>query len=503
MSYFSDMYSMLSYPRSDTGINGLRTAQLGAIHAIASHDTLKKKEADIIVMPTGSGKTAVLMMAPYVLAKQKVLIVTPSVMVRGQIFDDYKNLQTLKRISVFNEEVQPPIVYELKNMYSEDQRSCIETSDVVVGTPQVSLSLSESMVSTMFDYVVIDEAHHVPAETWQKILNNMQQADILLVTATPFRLDKKEIKGNHIYSYPLSMAYKDGIFGEITYIPVQEAPDKDKLIAIEAERVLLNDRGQGLDHYLMVRTDTKAKAKSLELIYQDNTNLNLKRIDSSTTYNTVKRTIEHLKAKEIDGIICVDMLGEGFDFPNLKIAAVHEAHKSLASTLQFIGRFARTNAPNIGSAKFVAMNDENLLVENYRLFSSDAIWQEIIIDMSEQKLYKDEANKNALREFVKSENLSDSALSLHTIRPNCHAKIYSVNTFYIDNEFPIICGIEDEIYRDYTNNTIVAIAKSETNPIWLAGNQINDVENLLYIIHFQKSTSLLFIYSANQKRVIL
>lgn len=43
-------------------------------------------------------------------------------------------------------------------------------------------------------------------------------------------------------------------------------------------------------------------------------------------------------------MICVDMLGEGFDFPNLKIAAIHEPHKSLASTLQFIGRFARTNA---------------------------------------------------------------------------------------------------------------------------------------------------------------
>lgn len=477
------------------GTRGLHTAQLGAIHAIASHSTLNKKEADIIVMPTGSGKTAVLMMAPYVLAKQKVLIVTPSVMVRGQIYDDYKSLQTLKYIGVFNEDVQPPNVYELKNMYSEDQRNYIEISDVVVGTPQVSLSLSENTISTLFDYIVIDEAHHVPAETWQKILNNMRHADVLLVTATPFRLDKKEIKGEHIYTYPLSMAYKDGIFGEITYIPVEEAPDKDKLIAVEAERVLLNDRGQGFDHYLMVRTDTKPKAKNLELIYQENTNLNLKRIDSSTTYNTVKRAIEQLKAKEIDGIICVNMLGEGFDFPNLKIAAVHEAHKSLSSTLQFIGRFARTNAPNIGSAKFIAMNDENLLVENYRLFSSDAIWQEIIIDMSERKLYKDEANKSALKEFVKSEDLSDSAISLFNIRPNCHAKIYSVDTFYIDNEFPEICGVDDEIYRDYSNNTIVAIAKSETNPIWLEGSQVNDVENLLYIIHYQKSTSLLFIYS--------
>ena len=397
MRYFSDMYDKLCYPRANEGTNGLRNAQLGAIHAIAAHNTLNKKEPNIIVMPTGSGKTAVLMMAPYVLVKHKVLIVTPSVMVRGQIFDDYKNLQTLKQIGVFDEEAQLPTVYELKCMYSEDQREFVITADVVVGTPQVSLSLSESSDSNLFDYIVVDEAHHVPAETWQKILNNMQHAGVLLVTATPFRLDKKEIKGEQIYSYPLSMAYKDGIFGGITYIPIEEAPEKDTLIAVEAERVLLNDRAQGLDHYLMVRTNTKEKAKILESIYQENTKLKLKRIDSSTTYNTVKRTIEQLKAKEIDGIICVDMLGEGFDFPNLKIAAVHEAHKSLASTLQFIGRFARTNAPNIGSAKFIAMNDENLVIENYRLFSSDAVWQEIIIDISERKIYKDETTVGCRR----------------------------------------------------------------------------------------------------------
>jgi len=368
---------------------------------------------------------------------------------------------------------------------------------VVVGTPQVALSLSEDDDSSMFDYIVVDEAHHVPAETWQKILKNMRHAESLLVTATPFRLDRKEIKGDHIYSYPLSLAYKDGIFGEITYIPIEEAPDKDRLIAVEAERVLLNDRSQKLDHYLMVRTDTKDKAKDLEYVYQSNTSLQLKRIDSSTTYNTVKKTISLLKDKKIDGIICVNMLGEGFDFPNLKVAAIHEAHKSLASTLQFIGRFARTNADNIGSAKFIAMNDESLLVENYRLFSSDAIWQDIILDMSERKIYRDEANKSALKEFIKSddEDVLKTAITLHNIRPNCHAKIYFATGFCVENQFPTRCGVENEIYRDRTNNTIVGITQSKTTPIWLENAQVSDIENQLYIVHFQKSTSLLFIYS--------
>lgn len=50
----------------------------------------------------------------------------------------------------------------------------------------------------------------------------------------------------------------------------------------------------------------------------------------------------------------VGTMSEGFDFPPLKIAAIHIPHKSLETTLQFIGRLPRTNAERIGDAKFVA-----------------------------------------------------------------------------------------------------------------------------------------------------
>lgn len=396
MSYFSNNYNELRYPISTDNTIGLRNAQLGAIHAIASFKTLRKKAAGIIVMPTGSGKTAVLMMTPYITLSRKVLIVTPSVMVRGQIFKDFVELKTLKEASAFSEKITPPLVYELKNKYSDELHSDVDASDVVIATPQCALSLSESNVKGKFDLVLIDEAHHVPAQTWQQILINMKDSNHLLFTATPFRMDRKELKGEILYTYPLSMAYRDGIFGEVRYIPIDEAPEKDKLIAKEAERIFLNDRQMGYDHYLMVRTDTREKAKQLEQLYQNETKLILKRIDSSMSYRTVESCISELKEKRIDGIICVDMLGEGFDFPNLKIAAIHSPHKSLASTLQFIGRFARTNADNISVAKFIAMNDDELIIENYKLFTSDAVWQEIIVDMSERTIRKEEEVKEIL-----------------------------------------------------------------------------------------------------------
>lgn len=484
----------MQYPISGEEGEGLRNAQLGAIHAIAANYTIEENGNAMIVMPTGSGKTTVLMMAPFVLRKSKVLIVTPSALVRGQIFDDYSNLRTLKRIGVFPKETSAPKVFEAKKLYSDNQIEKIKEASVVIATHKVAVSISSESISTSFDYIIIDEAHHVPAPSWQSILNNMPNIPSLFVTATPFRLDRKDIKGKQIYNYPLYKAYRDGIFGEIIFHPIDEAPNKDQLIALEAERVFLNDRNMDLDHYMMVRTDTKDKAKLLENLYRKSTSLKLKRIDSSMTYRTVNQALNDLKSKKLDGIICVDMLGEGFDFPNLKIAAVHEPQKSLASTLQFIGRFARTNAENIGSAKFIAMKDENLIVGNKKLYSNDIAWQEMIMNMSDETIEGEFQSKSILNNFTKP-NSNGEAIPIANIKPNFHAKVYEVSDFDINANFPEMLGIDDEIHINHENNTIVGISKIYTKPLWYDGDIPFNKELGLYIVHYQEQTKLLFIYA--------
>ena len=54
----------------------------------------------------------------------------------------------------------------------------------------------------------------------------------------------------------------------------------------------------------------------------------------------------------------MNMLGEGFDQPSLKIAALHAPHASLGITLQFIGRFARVGNETLGAAQFFAVPAE-------------------------------------------------------------------------------------------------------------------------------------------------
>ncbi len=88
-SYFRDMYPHIRHPLADDTASGMRKAQVGGLYAIGSHFTLSKQPA-LVVMPTGTGKTAVLMLTPFLRRVNRALIITPSVLVRSQVADDFK-----------------------------------------------------------------------------------------------------------------------------------------------------------------------------------------------------------------------------------------------------------------------------------------------------------------------------------------------------------------------------------------------------------------------------
>ena len=502
-SYFSEHYSDVSYPIDSVIERGLRNAQLGAVHAISSYFTLNHKHAAIIVMPTGTGKTAVLMMIPYLLRKNKILVISPSRMVRGQITDDFMNLTTLCKAQVFPETMQKPNVFEMEHQYSVEMDNDLQAADVIVATPNCALSLSETdWAKNSIDLVEVDEAHHSPAKTWMQVLINLEKAAHVLFTATPFRLDRKEIIGDIVFDYPLSQAYSDGIYGEIQYVSVDVEEDYDKSIAKKAEEIYLNDKATGFIHYLMVRTDTKEKAMKLESLYAENTHLRLRRIDSSVSHTAVKKCLEQLKLGELDGIICVDMLGEGYDFPNLKIAAIHAPHKSLASTLQFIGRFARTNASNIGTAKFLAVDDTELEIENKKLYSKDAVWQDMIIGLSENKNQSEVANRHYYRDYESDEQDAIINVPIQAIRPNCHDRIYRIREFHFSAVFPDSCNVASRVRRSKSDNTIVGIGLDHTSPLWMGNGEKLDSSYILYIVHYQQETNMLHIYSPKHTEIV-
>ena len=84
----------LSVPRSpDNQQNfsdgpSLRRAQLGAVFATVAHFTVSR-EAALVSMPTGTGKSAVMTLLPFVMGSKRVLVVTPSKLLREQLTAEF------------------------------------------------------------------------------------------------------------------------------------------------------------------------------------------------------------------------------------------------------------------------------------------------------------------------------------------------------------------------------------------------------------------------------
>lgn len=135
MTYFTDHNGDLRIPKESPPSPGFRNAQIGAIHAVASHFTIHNRPA-VVVMPTGSGKTAVLMMVPYLLGARRVLVVTPSRLVRDQITRQWRELRLLKALGALSEDVKAPKVLEVTSRVSSTAKWVgFQQVDVVVGTP--------------------------------------------------------------------------------------------------------------------------------------------------------------------------------------------------------------------------------------------------------------------------------------------------------------------------------------------------------------------------------
>jgi superfamily II DNA or RNA helicase len=508
-SYFADHYGRVRLPIKTPGAEGLRRAQLGAIHAVASHFSLGDEPA-LVVMPTGSGKTAVLMLAAFVLRARRVLVVTPSVLVRYQIAKGFHSLATLRKTGALEGDYDGPRVREASEKAADaDAWASLKEYDVVVGTPY-SLSPEAGGVAApppdLFDLVLVDEAHHGRAKTWEALLAAFPDARQVHFTATPFRRDKRDLAGKLIFTYPLSQAYEDGVFGKIKFVPVTPAGlDPDVAIAKGAERAFNEDRAAGRKHLLMVRTDSRARADELARVYKENTALNLRRVHSGLAPSTVGKVVDALAGGELDGVICVDMLGEGFDLPTLKIAAVHAPHRSLAVTLQFIGRFARTESGDpIGDATFLAVPSD-IEVERERLYEESAVWQEIVTNLSEGRIAQEVEARDQLGTFERvgdvQPDLAD--VSAHAFRPSKHVKIYRVGVpaddVDITSELVLPSGLDlIERWDSEELNAAVFVTQERTRPDWTRLEAFDRVEHDLFVVYHDRETNLLFINSTRR-----
>lgn len=108
-AYFSDHTGALALRTLNAPNTGFRPGQLGALHAVVSHFSVYDEPA-IVSLPTGYGKTAVIMALPFIFHAERLLVVEPTDVLRRQTAAHFSTLSTLRKLSVFDKAAPDPKV---------------------------------------------------------------------------------------------------------------------------------------------------------------------------------------------------------------------------------------------------------------------------------------------------------------------------------------------------------------------------------------------------------
>ncbi|MBN7435543.1 DEAD/DEAH box helicase family protein [Mycobacteroides abscessus subsp. abscessus] len=406
-----------------------RAPQKGALGSLLSYWSLPHQNPAVISVPTGAGKSAIATAVPYLLGASRVLVVVPSRDLRKQLADDFRNESVLRSIGA-RVGKGAPTVLEVTGLV--DNWESLRGADVVVGLPQsISPANYETAPPTdLFDLVVIDEAHHAPAATWRAILDHHSTTRSVLLTATPQRRDGQRIPGDIVYHYPLRQALAERIYKEVQPVVVgleagasREAVDR--AVAEEVTRIM--NTAAHSTSALLVRASTIERAHELSSLYAG-LGLDLPVLASrGMTIQQREMTKEQLKRGDIRGVTVVDMLGEGFDLPRLRVAAYHDKHKSTVATVQLIGRLARVEADYPQESVIVTPGDVDVYPQLQgvvrRLWAEDADWTLVLPGLIDDEIEAIRAD----RSYAVQLQEAPPELSVEAIAPSVQAILYEVS----------------------------------------------------------------------------
>jgi DNA repair protein RadD len=206
---FEDFF--LDTPVSIDGNPELREPQRDAYFQAAEFFQGGGKKA-LMQLPVGCGKSGVAAILPFGIAAGRVLVIAPNLTIKQELYDafDITNRQKCfwrKRGVLEDRHMKAgPYVCTLDT----GNLSVCEKSHVVVTNIQQFGTNADKWLNKFpedfFDLIIVDEAHHGAATSWQRVFSHFPNAKVANLTATPFRSDRQELEGELIFRYPFKSA---------------------------------------------------------------------------------------------------------------------------------------------------------------------------------------------------------------------------------------------------------------------------------------------------------
>jgi superfamily II DNA or RNA helicase len=237
---------------------------------------------------------------------------------------------------------------------------CIFASIQTLNNRLKTLNLSPQY----FDYIVIDECHHLTANSYRAIINYFQPKVLLGLTATPERMDGGDIQEdfhNRIAAeIRLPEALNQKLLCPFQYFGITDSADlsnttwvKGRYVPSELTRIYTaNDRRvreiiDALEKYTKDKTEVRALGFCASIDHAKYmaekfalAGLKAHFLTSENTENRSKIK-RHLLSKEINYLFVVDIFNEGVDIPEIDTVLFLRPTESLTIFLQQLGRGLR------------------------------------------------------------------------------------------------------------------------------------------------------------------
>ena len=276
-----------------------------------------------------------------------------------------------------------------------------------------------------FDFIIIDEAHHAVANSYQKLWEYCPDAKKLGVTATPWRMNNSGF-AQIFDAYIPSMSIKDFIQkGWLATYQYYSIPISSELVkSIESIREF-DIEGDYKNSALVEVCDTSKIRAQLYDSYEKNVlgkkgiiysisrehsehiclqyrsrGVAIENIDSKTPAKVREKVIQAFRNGEIDIIVNVDIFSEGFDCPDIEFIQLARPTKSLVKYIQQVGRGLRKN----GDKKCIILDNVGMY-SRFGLPDEDRDWESFFYGVEKEtastKGYS--RNNGSLREYVETD----------------------------------------------------------------------------------------------------
>lgn len=291
----------------------------------------------IISAPTGSGKSLTMAL---IIAQTGVaaLVVVPSLQIKQQLTDAFKSI------------------------FKDMSNITIENID------------SSALKKTKhYDLLIIDEAHHVAAKTYQK-LNKTAWKGIrwrVFLTATPFRNNTEEtllfegIAGSNVYKLSYKEAVSEGYICPIEayYIEIPKTKTEGYTWAqVYSELVVNNIPRNGILTELMLKLSLSNKSTLClvkEIAHGEKLSAHTGILFANGQDDDTRRFIELFNAGDIKSLIgTTGIVGEGVDTKPCEYVIICGLGKAKSAFMQAVGRCLRMY-PGKASGKVIIISDRS------------------------------------------------------------------------------------------------------------------------------------------------